>query len=407
MPSKDEAPKKVKAVETPKSKAKLVTETKPAEIKAKKTVSKPVKLEKREIPAQTDAPVEPEVVVTEAPVENNTAAAETSVPVETVASSGLKGGKLRRVNITNMRGTIIKVAAIAVGLIAVVLLVFGILIYVYKSENPAVKTVASIVPYPVERVNGNIFGPYITYKEYMFQVDSEKLAQQSNAKINNQPAIDFNSADGKKLVTQIKQHSLTNLERAVVVQQLADQKGVKVTDKQLNDALDQLTKSNGGKDAVLKTIQSYYGWNWNDLKNVLRKQLLEKNLSEKLAKDPAADKTAKTKAENLVKDLRGGKDFTEVAKANSQASDASAGGDLGFFTKGQIPDELQKAAEALKAGEVSDPVKDAYGYEIIKVVEKKDDGSIHGQHILIETVDFTSYLQEKISKAKINKYVKA
>lgn len=382
MPSKDDESKKVSAAETPKPKAKP---------EAKATPVSDVK--SSDVKPKATAPVKP------------VAPAEKSVVAESAPVDGAKSRKLPRLNITDMRGTIIKVAAIAIALIAVVVIVFGVLIYAYKSENPAVKAVASVVPYPVERVNGH----FITYKEYMFQVDSEKLAQQSNAKINNQPAIDFNSADGKKLVTQIKEHSLTSLERAVVVKQLAGQQGVKVTDKQLNDALDQLTKSNGGKEAVVKTIQSYYGWDWNDLRDVLKKQLLEKNLSEKMAKDPAADKAAKTKATNLVKDLRGGKDFTEVAKASSQASDASTGGDLGFFTKGQIPDELQKAADALKVGEISDPVKDSYGYEIMKVVEKKDDGSIHGQHILIETFDFNSYLDGELDKAKkhTNKYIKA
>ena len=377
MPSKDEEPKKAKAVKSSEAKPK------PAKPAAKsETVS-----------AKTEAPVAKSDIPAAKPA--------ATVAPEAFGAEAKKGGRLPRLNITDMRGTIIKVAAIAVALIAVVVLVFVILIYAYKSENPAVKAVAAVVPYPVERVNGR----FITYKEFMFQVDSEKMAQQSNAKVNNQPAVDFNSEEGKKLEAQIKEYSLKSLERAVIVQQLADQKGVKVTDKQLNEQLDQLTKSNGGKDTVVKTIQSYYGWDWNDLKNVLRKQLLEKNLAEKMAQDPAAEKAAKTKAEGLVKEIKGGKDFTEVAKANSQASDASNGGDLGFFTKGQIPDELYKAAEGLKPGEISDPVKDAYGYEIIKVIEKKDDGSIHGQHILIETIDFTSFMEDEIKKAKYNKYL--
>ncbi len=157
MPSKDEETNKAKPVEASKPKTKSVSEIKPAETKAK-----------------TEAP-KPEVN-TAAPV------AEESVPAE-----GTKGGKFRSWNIADMRGTIIKVAAIAVALIAVVVIIFGVLIYAYKSENPVVKAVASVVPYPVERVNGH----FISYKEYMFQVDSEKLAQQSNAKINNQPRISF------------------------------------------------------------------------------------------------------------------------------------------------------------------------------------------------------------------------
>ena len=110
---------------------------------------------------------------------------------------------------------------------------------------------------------------------------------------------------------------------------------------------------------------------------------------------------------DVQKKIKEGGDFTEIAKKYSQSSDAASGGDLGFFTKGQLPDELQKAAEALQPGQVSDPIKDQYGYEILKVVEKKDDGSIRAQHILIKTLDFNEYFQAELKKAKINKFLKA
>jgi hypothetical protein len=40
------------------------------------------------------------------------------------------------------------------------------------------------------------------------------------------------------------------------------------------------------------------------------------------------------------------------------------------------------------------------------VIEKKDDGSIHAQHILIKTLDFNDYFQGELKKAKINTYIK-
>jgi parvulin-like peptidyl-prolyl isomerase len=55
---------------------------------------------------------------------------------------------------------------------------------------------------------------------------------------------------------------------------------------------------------------------------------------------------------------------------------------------------------------VSDPVKDQYGYEILKVIDKKDDGSIHAQHILIKSVDFNEYFSAQLKTAKISKYIK-
>lgn len=321
----------------------------------------------------------------------------------TRSSSKTMGGMLPPIKVRDVRGMAVKVAAVVVGLIAVVVVVFGVLVYVYRSENPAVKTVASVVPYPIERVNGR----FVTYKSYLFEVEANKRAYQNNAKLNNQPAVDFNSADGKKLVVQIKEHALDKLGRDSLTAQLASAKKVKVTDKEVNDLINQLYQRYGGKDTLLKTLNQIYGWDIKDLKNVVYKQLLAKNLEEKVTSDPAVTAAAKTKAQNVLKDIKAGGDFSEAAKKNSQASDAAGGGDLGFFTKGQLPDELQKAAEALQPGQVSDPVKDQYGFEILKVVEKKDDGSIRAQHILIKTVDFTEYFDGEYKKAKINKYIKA
>lgn len=365
---------------------------KPAKVKSDAAAEKPLK---GEAPDDPVVPVAPKVMKA-APKDDAPLGAKTAT--ETPLSGELKPAKSR-----DVRGIVIKVAAAVIGVVAVVVIVFGVLIYGYKSENPAVKAVAVVVPYPVERVNGH----FVTYNQYLFEVDANKRAYQNNAKLNNQPAVDFNSAEGKKLVVQIKQHALDKLKSDALTAQLAAQKKVKVTDKEVNDLVDQLYQRYGGKDTLLKTLKSIYGWNLNDLKAVVYKQLLAKNLEEKITSDPAMDAAAKAKAQAVVKEIKDGGDFAELAKKNSQASDASSGGDLGFFTKGQLPDELQKAAEALQPGQVSDPIKDQYGYEVIKVVEKKDDGSIHAQHILIKTVDYNEYFQGELKKAKVNVYIKA
>jgi len=265
-----------------------------------------------------------------------------------------------------------------------------------------VRAVASVVPYPVERVNGS----FVTYGDYLFEVNANEMAYQNNAKLNNQPSVNFTSKDGKTLLKQIQQHALDKLKSDAVVAQLASQKKVKVTDKQVNDLINQLYQRYGGKDTLLKTLKQIYGWDISDLHRVLYKQLLATNLQTAVQNDPAADAAAKAKAQKVLAQIKDGGDFSALAKQNSQASDASSGGDLGYFTKGQLPDNEQAAAEALQPGQVSDVIKTQYGYEIIKVLDKKDDGSIHGQHILIETVDFNSYFQDKLNKAKVNTYIK-
>jgi parvulin-like peptidyl-prolyl isomerase len=86
---------------------------------------------------------------------------------------------------------------------------------------------------------------------------------------------------------------------------------------------------------------------------------------------PEADKAALAKAQDTYKKATApGADFAKLASELSDDSGSKAeGGDLGFFTKGMMVPEFEKEAFALKVGTVSQPVKTAYGYHIIKVEE--------------------------------------
>jgi peptidyl-prolyl cis-trans isomerase C len=77
---------------------------------------------------------------------------------------------------------------------------------------------------------------------------------------------------------------------------------------------------------------------------------------------------------NAVKDqLNKGGDFAKIAKEKSlDTGSAKNGGDLGFFSRGQMVPEFERAAFGLKVGEVSNPVKTQFGYHVIKVTEKKE-----------------------------------
>lgn len=90
---------------------------------------------------------------------------------------------------------------------------------------------------------------------------------------------------------------------------------------------------------------------------------------------PEQDAAAKKKAQDLVTSLRGGADFATVAKANSDdPGSAATGGDLGFFSRGQMVPEFENAAFSQQPGQIGDPVKSQFGYHIIKVLEKRGEG---------------------------------
>jgi peptidyl-prolyl cis-trans isomerase C len=90
------------------------------------------------------------------------------------------------------------------------------------------------------------------------------------------------------------------------------------------------------------------------------------------AADAAKKQEAKAKAEQVLKDVKGGADFAKVAKEQSQdPGSAQNGGDLGFFPKGQTDPAFETAAFQLKAGDVSDVVETQFGYHVIKLHEHR------------------------------------
>lgn len=89
----------------------------------------------------------------------------------------------------------------------------------------------------------------------------------------------------------------------------------------------------------------------------------------------AAEENAEAKAAEILAELRGGKDFEELAKARSQDPASGAkGGDLGFFGPGRMVKEFADVAFKLKVGELSGVVKSQFGYHVIKVTDRKEAG---------------------------------
>ena len=117
----------------------------------------------------------------------------------------------------------------------------------------------------------------------------------------------------------------------------------------------------------------------------------------KQAEDAAALAAAKAKAEDLLKQLRAGASFDEIAKKYSDGPSAADGGTLGTFERGKLAKELEDRTFAMKSGEITDVILVKQGYTILRVDDHQEAGVPPMKDILPKIQDALYY--EKLQPA--------
>lgn len=207
------------------------------------------------------------------------------------------------------------------------------------------------------------------------------------------------------------------LERLVmerVQTQAAQEAGIKVTDQEVDRAIESVAQQNKMSATELRSRVEASGMTWTKYRDELRKQVqvirlrerevdskvqvydgeidnflaarsgqsaavgpAEYNVQQILVRVPedasdAQKAQLKAKAEGLLKQAQGGADFSELAKSNSEAPEAAQGGSLGFREIGRLPAVFANAVVDLQQGAIApEVVESANGYHVIKLAAKR------------------------------------
>ncbi len=279
----------------------------------------------------------------------------------------------------------------------------------------------------VDGLVAEVDGQEITQEEY--DTEYEIYKNQFEAQLG-EGALEQAGPDGLTYGEVLRANILEKLIMEKLVEKESANLKLSVTDEEVAAKMSEYLEEMGGQDKFdeflesLELSEEYFEAN-------LKKELLFNKYREEVLKDASiTDESIKSyfdenqeelvvirashilvdseeKAKAALDRLNAGEEFAEVAKDVSMDGSAPTGGDLGYFPKGEMIQEFEEAAFALKKGETSRLVKTEVGYHIIHLVDRKDSFDELKDDIVsvLKEEEYKNKMQELKDKAKIEKYM--
>lgn len=309
----------------------------------------------------------------------------------------LAGGRKFKYPIQYARHKLVINAVIVASVAAVLLLLIGWWqLYPMQNSSRMMYRLTRLVPVPVAVVNGE----QVPYRDYLVQYRASEyyLGKYGDTKLDTD--------DGRRQLDYIKRQSLTMAEQVAYARQLARERQVTVSSKDVDEFIDQERNTANGRvsqETYDASIQMLYDQPVDDYRLTVANGILKNKVAF------AVDETAKAQVEQaktLLKDTNG--DFAKVAEglANSKGGKVTVGetGLIGNANKygGLRVSEVSK----LEKGAVSEPLMSttADGYYFVKVIDKNDT-QVNFTYIHIPLTTFTSDFAKLKEAGKINEFI--
>lgn len=307
-----------------------------------------------------------------------------------------------------------------IGLVAAVLLVVAGVgsykVYAKASTDKFSLAVAKALNLPVVRV-GDEKIPYISYAEDLKAIhtmrDYDKAQRDAGVAPDRSPGADLTE-------DQMSDQVLWRLVNNSLVNTAAKKYAVTIEDTDLQNLKAQMLQQFKDEAAASAELMKRYGWGMDTYEQkVMRPFILQTKLAKKIKDDPKTKEELRTQAEQALEEIKKGGDFAALAKQYNTDSTAERGGDLGWFAKGEMVPEFEKAAFSLKKGETYPTlVESIYGYHIIKLDDKRTEKvknekgqsvsvpQVRASQVLFRFPDLLSYLDKEAKDGNIRLYLK-
>jgi len=268
-------------------------------------------------------------------------------------------------------------------------------LYRLNQYNTFLYRTTQVVPFPIARVGDN----FVAYENYLFELRHYIHYYQ------NQLGLNFEGQD-KAQLKNFRQQALDGVINDAYVKILAQQHGVSVSDKEVDDRIAEVRNQNrlGSNNKVFADVlRDYWGWSVSDFKRSLKAEILSEKVVAKLDSQDA------TKADAALIRVKNGEDFAKVAADVSNDPNGKAnGGDYGFAvtkTNPNVPPQVVDALFKLQPGQVSGVIDTGSTLEIVKNIQVNGD-SITAKHIVINLKDISDYTKPLKKKQPPHIFVK-
>jgi parvulin-like peptidyl-prolyl isomerase len=166
---------------------------------------------------------------------------------------------------------------------------------------------------------------------------------------------------------------------------------------------------------MLTNISSQFPYTEADFREYVTALLLNQKMYDYVTKDIPRDQemvwarhilvATEEEAKTVLNRLNAGEDFAAVAaEVSTDTSNSTSGGDLGWFTRGQMVPAFEDAAFSLEIGQLSDPIQTDYGYHIIQVLGREVRTLTDEQLDTVKSYYFRKFIDDAKAEMTIKKY---
>lgn len=255
-------------------------------------------------------------------------------------------------------------------------------------------------------------------------VDGQKISNKELEKEYNGLSQEFKLVYTKELL-------LRQLIADKVILNDAKKQNIDVSEEEFNQILNQ-AESSLPPGITLEQLAANQGFSLEEFKQKIKEQMIVrkyldkyvvvKNIKEEESRNffeankdkltrpetvNASHILVKTREEanQIILELKNGKRFEDIAKEKSlDPGTKDKGGNLGYFTRGQMVKEFENSAFSLNINEVSEPVETEFGFHVIKFINKKAASPANFEELKTQII---SYLQRQENDRAIREYIDA